>query len=526
MAFNFKLVGELIRLRYKLLWARARQRNGRIALLIVGYLIFVLVAMLLAAGGLGAGLVALRTGKAQMVAGVVLGALFAELMLATVILGFGLNTIFSDLELRRYPVGSLERRVTRHLVALVDPFWFLGLALEFGLVFGFYVLGVGSLGLGLIAVLLLFVANYLAARVLAVFVDHLMANKIGSLVLMTLIFGVALGASRIPMLFKRNAAGAAEVMRFLRFTPPFGAAAAIAGTGRGSALGMAVLIVWLVAFGVAMVALERRPAQRRKLPTTAISFVSLYDRVGAWFGAQDAPLVAQWLRFYGRNNRFRTLSLIYLPMVGFLTYSMARPRGELDALFVAALGTFPLTGFICTGRFAVNQFGYVGGAFRRYILLPVDVGATLRTASYVSVMIGVSLVGLGLIAWLVLAPGHSDAQMLFMLAASGIAGLLVFNATGLWTSILGARRGNYNQNFGNDLSLAGNVVFMGGLIVCMVLPHVLAKLAPALVSPRDWWIGIISIVLGLLFYAYSLRATGALLLRHRERLMAVVEGRD
>lgn len=526
MAFDFKLVGELIRLRYKLLWARARLRNGRVALLIVGYLIFLLVATVLATGGLGAGLVALHSGKAQMVAGVVLGALFFELLLATVILGFGLNTIFSDLELRRYPVGSLERRLARHLVALVDPFWCLGLALELGLVVGFYVLGVGSLVLGLIAVVLLFVANYLAARVLAVFVDRMMANKIGSLVLMVLIFGVALGASRLPILFKRNPAGAAEVMRFLRFTPPFGAAAALAGTGLGAVFGMAVMLGWLVVLGVAMVALERRPAQRRKLPTAGISYFSPYDRVAAWLGGQDAPLVAQWLRFYGRSNRFRTLSLIYLPMLGFITYSLARPRGELDALFVAALGTFPLAGFMSTGRFALNQFGYLGNGFRRYILLPVDVGASLRAGSYTSLLIGMPLIGVGLIAWIVLVPGRSDAQMLFMLATSGIAGLLVFNALGLWTSILGPRRGNYNQTFGNDLSLAGNVVFMGGLLGCMVLPHVLARLAPALVSPQDWWVGLIPVAFGLVFYAYSLRATGELLLRQRERVMAVVEGRD
>ena len=33
---NTALIGELVRLRYKLLWAKTRSRNGRIALFLVG----------------------------------------------------------------------------------------------------------------------------------------------------------------------------------------------------------------------------------------------------------------------------------------------------------------------------------------------------------------------------------------------------------------------------------------------------------------------------------------------------------
>jgi hypothetical protein len=78
---NFELIGELIRLRYQLLWARTRSRNGRIALFIVGYLIFALVMLLLGAGGLGAAIAAVRSGKAQPVTQIVLGSLFVELVL-------------------------------------------------------------------------------------------------------------------------------------------------------------------------------------------------------------------------------------------------------------------------------------------------------------------------------------------------------------------------------------------------------------------------------------------------------------
>ena len=62
---NWELIGTLVRLRYKLMWAKTRSRNGKIALFITGYLLFALVAALLAAGGLGAGIVAIRSGQAE-----------------------------------------------------------------------------------------------------------------------------------------------------------------------------------------------------------------------------------------------------------------------------------------------------------------------------------------------------------------------------------------------------------------------------------------------------------------------------
>ena len=65
---NFELIGHLIRLRYKLLWAKTRSRNGKIALFMAGYLLFVLVTLMLAMGGLGAGLAAVRSGKAEKLA--------------------------------------------------------------------------------------------------------------------------------------------------------------------------------------------------------------------------------------------------------------------------------------------------------------------------------------------------------------------------------------------------------------------------------------------------------------------------
>src|SRR5215467_4668186 len=201
---NTKTIGELIRLRYKLLWARTRTRNGKIALFFVGYLLFALVGALLSLGGLGAAELAVRTGKAELVAQIVLSSLFFQALMATLVMGFGMNAMFSETELRRYPVSALERRVTRHLIAIIDPFWFLVAALEIGLVLGLYALGAGSLGLGLLAVVLLFVVNYLFARVFGLIVDRAMQSKAGAAVVMVIVIGSLISAGQVPALIQHN----------------------------------------------------------------------------------------------------------------------------------------------------------------------------------------------------------------------------------------------------------------------------------------------------------------------------------
>jgi dolichol kinase len=88
------LIGELIKLRYKLLWAKTRSRNGRIAMFLAGYLILVGVLVLLTTGGFGAALLAVRSGKAQLVAQAVLGGIFLEAAFASTILGWCLAASF------------------------------------------------------------------------------------------------------------------------------------------------------------------------------------------------------------------------------------------------------------------------------------------------------------------------------------------------------------------------------------------------------------------------------------------------
>lgn len=518
---NTGLVGELIRLRYKLLWAKTRTRNGKIALFFIGYLLLVLVIAVLAAGGFGAAAIAVRSGKAELITRIVLTSLFAQALLSTVLMGFGMSAIFSDLELRRYPVSAADRLLVRHLIGIIDPFWLLTFALEFGLVIGLYALGAASFWAGLAAILLLLPANYLLARLVETWIDRLMQGPGGSTAVLIGILCLSFSGMVIPPLLKQFPGLGPAVVDALSWTPPFGAAAAMT---RGAFSGFGIEIVWLIGLATALVALERRPPQRRAVETTAISFDSAYDRAAASLGFRHTPLVGWWLRFYARNARFKAMIVITIPMVALLTFNFGGRKNGIG-LFAAALGTFPIATFLATSRFMVNQFGYLGGGYRRCFLLPVEPAVVLRTGSYASMLLSSLFIPLGVVAWTVFAPVAFDGRQLFMLTASAVTGLFVFHALGLWTTLYGPRRGNYNQSLGNDLSLLGNIVLVGGVIGCMFSPPLLKKAAPAIFDPANWWMWIGPPAVAVCFYAASLRAASGLLRPKRERLMAVVEGR-
>jgi hypothetical protein len=218
------------------------------------------------------------------------------------------------------------------------------------------------------------------------------------------------------------------------------------------------------------------------------------------------------------------LTLISLPLMGFLTFQTGQRMGP-HSLFVAALGTCAIASFLGVSRIALNQFGYTGGAFRRYFLLPVESSATLRAASYAALTIGCCILPVVLLAWMLFAPYPLDARMLFMLLCSGLTGLFGFNALGLWVTLYNPRKGNYSSSFGNDLSLGGNIVLIGGVMSAMLLPRLLYKFWPVAVSPEAWWMVWPVPALAAAFYFGTLRAAGPIFMARRERLLAVVEGR-
>ncbi|SPE36103.1 conserved membrane hypothetical protein [Candidatus Sulfopaludibacter sp. SbA3] len=530
---NLHLVGQMVRLRYKLMWAKTRSRNGKIALFVVGYLLLVLIMILLSAGGLGAAVLAVKSGQAEKVAQAVLGALYVQALFGTVMLGFGMNAVFADVELRRYPLTGWERRLTRHFIGIVDPFWFLILALELGLAFGLCALGDFNPVQVLAAILLLFVSNYILARVISMMIERLASRKSGSALLMVAVMILAFLPGTLMPFLAKNKANMAALLRVLRWTPPFGAAAAMTHSGAPALAGLGLVAAWLLGLAAVLVYLETLPPRTQAVQTTTLKWDSPFDELGAFFGPQNGPLMAFWLRFYARNNRFRALYGLSLPLVSFLTfnfrYGFAKRSAPIDhidpnGLFLAALGAIFTVSFFGTSRFAVNQYGYGGGAFRRFFLLPTDPAASMRAGSYASMLVGSSLIPVAMVLWLIFG-GPFDARKVIMLLGSAITGLFALHAAGLWVTLYGPRKGSYTAAMGNDMSLMGNLVVIFGMLGALFTPQVLSKVLPAAVSPDNWWLIAFPAAAALAFYVISLRATGTLFSGKREELLAVVEGR-
>jgi hypothetical protein len=374
------------------------------------------------------------------------------------------------------------------------------------------------------AALLLFVTNYLAARIVALLVERVVVQKSGSFVLMTGILALSVLPAAIAPVMKKNPHAFDPVLPFLGITPPFCAASAMTRGDTAMLYGLGLLAVWVLGLGAALMLLERRPPRTRVAQRATLSWDNRYDRVAGFFGPRYGPFMAHWLRFYARNNRFRTVYTLALPLAAFLTMVWARQHGE-KMRFAAALSAFGVLGCMGTLQFAVNQFGYSGNGFRRLLLFPSDARVVMRAGSYTFLLLSSILIVAGTILFALFSPFPYDARMLAMLVSAAATALFSLHGFGLWSSLLGARRADYYSSFGNDLSVAGNIVVVGGALGAMLTPMVLSEKWPAALGADKWWAFCALAVLSSAFYFVSVERAGGLLKTRREQLLSVVEGR-
>jgi hypothetical protein len=318
-------------------------------------------------------------------------------------------------------------------------------------------------------------------------------------------------------------------LHVLGYTPPFAAAAAMTRTDLAAFSGLFLLVCWLLGLAAAVVALERRPRYTpRTAQSVAIAWDTPYDRLAAFFGPRLGPLMANWLRFYMRNTRLRTVYVLALPLAGTLIFAMGRGmgrRGHFGSQFSATLSAFAILGCMGIVQFSVNQFGYLAGGFRRFFLLPAEPAAVLRAGSYTFMLMNSALIVVSTPLFVLFSPFPFDARMLVMLVGAAVTSLFVFLGLGLWATLFGPRCCDFYSTFGNDLSAAGNTVVIGGILVVMIGPQVLANTWPAALSPDKWWMAIPVVLLAAAFYFSSLQRAGQVLLARREKLLAIVEGR-
>jgi hypothetical protein len=512
------LMVNLVRLRYRLLWAKVRSRNGKIALFFVGYLFAVLIIVLLALGGFGAALAAIRLGRAELVARILLGGFYLNAILASVVLGIGVNQSFSDAALRRYPLSGVERLTARHVVAFLEPLWMFALALDLGLATGFSLVGAAPLWLALPAAVLLVITNYLLARVLVGLVERAISTRTGPVLLFILSWSVV----AMPALFRNQGFVAAALIVF-KGTPPSAAAAVIGGAGGLSAVAWVLLLVgWCLGLTAALAALEGRPAPSRALAGAEATWDHPCDRIAALFGSGAAPLAGKMLRYYIRSPQVRYSYPSALLML--VVLSVTHSRGQPATAFPFALSAMLCVAGLCAGSLPLNVFGFDGPGFRRYFLLPVAPAVVLRTAGLIALIPGATLIPGALLLWLVFSPVPSDARMVSMLLFSASTGLLVFQALGIWTSLLAPRPIEFTAIFGNSLSLAANVLILGNIAVLFSLTLGLSAIGTTLLL-RYWWTTPLLMVAAAGFFGLTLRAGTAWLVARRERMLFLIEGR-
>ncbi len=512
----------LVRLRYLLLWAHSRTSSGRTVLLLVLYLILMLILLFFSFGGFSAALAAIELGQEEVVARGVLSGLFLSGIFISIAFGVGPRAAFSDMVLRRYPLSSAGRLAARHLIGLLDPTWIILIGAVLGLAIGFAVLGGGSIFIGAVAAWLFIIANYLTTVWLLSLINRALESGRGATILSALVFvlfsfggliAVWLAQLEDP-LWRSLLAG------LLRITPPGTAAVLLVGPSFGGGVtNAALLVAWCGIFAVAVGALERRPPVAPALSPITIPWDNLYDQLAKLFGKSYAPLVGKTLRYYLRCNRVR-FSLATTPMFAFIGKLMVPNKAEEG--FFMTLALFAFVGFASASAVTLNQFGYDGPGIRRYAIFPVSFTAAIRAGSLTSLFIGGVAIAPTLALW-VLFSHPVEARMVVMLLSSAVAGLFFFNALSLWTTVLSPRGVDFRSILGNHLSVGGNVVVIGGLILIFALAFILRRYTMATVLAH-WWVLPLLAVLCFGCYALSERAIGPVAEARRERLIETIAG--
>lgn len=149
----------LLRLRYRLLWAHVRSRQGRVAIFVLVHLLALCGVGLLSFGGVAAAQAAVHLGRPHAVASLALGGVFVHAVVAAVVLGAGVKDAFADRTLRRYPLSTGQRFVGSNLATLLEPTWVFVLAVNAGLAIGFRAARAESMWMALTASVLLVLVN-------------------------------------------------------------------------------------------------------------------------------------------------------------------------------------------------------------------------------------------------------------------------------------------------------------------------------------------------------------------------------
>jgi hypothetical protein len=482
-----------------------------------------LVAAMLALGGLGAAMEAVRLGRGELAATVVLTMFFVLALFGALILSAGINMVFCDAALRRYPLSYFQRFAARHLVGLLEPLWIFILALDLGVAAGFIALGASSFWVALPAALLLFSTNYLVARLLLSVIEHLMATRNGPLLLGVLVMLLTLLPSALAPALARNRAGRGTWLAILRLSPPSAAARAVAGApAPASAASMLLLLGWCAGLIAAVAWVERQPLASRTSAGGEARWDHPCDRVSAAFGPALAPLVGKTVRYYIRSPQLRLNYPITPPLMVLVAFTFGRQHHDPLAGFLAILGTISVVGCMSMGIMPMNLFGFYGAGFRRYLFLPTSPGVVFRAVALVPLLLGAPLILVCVGLWLVFWPGHLDGRMAVMLLSNGFGGMFLFQGLGLWTSLLAPQAMEFKVRFGMKQPFASTALMMTEMVVMFALVAGLPALGPKVVLGH-WWVAPLILLATLVFHLFTLSAGARVFSARRERMLSMIE---
>jgi hypothetical protein len=496
----------LVRLRYRLIWAHARGSSGRILLLIAMTVFFSIVGLVFGVVGLGAAVAGAQLGRAEVVTRGVLSGFHLSAVLTSLFFGLGARGAFSEPVLRRFPLTARGRIFIRHLIALIDPIWSILAVCAIGIAVGLAITGTGSMLGGLVAAVLYVAAAYLSAALLMSLVDWVMQTPAGRSALALVGLGL-LSFSGLGLSWLMNPASPERLEalgRALRFAPSgLATQVMINETLAARGIALVLLLAWLAGLMTCISWIEKRQASHTgssSSSTGGYDFDTVYDRVAGIFGTNYAPLVAKSLRYYLRSNRVR-LGLATAPILAFMGKFMSQNPALGNSEFYFTFAFFSFLGFSGTSSIALNQFGSDGKGARRYALLPVSFAVPVRAGSVTSILLGVATVAPTIWLWSVVTSVQADWRAIAMLAGSSLGGLFLFNGLAMWTTLFSPKAVDFTSTLSNRLSLGGNLVVAGGLIVMFVVHFgLMGKELDTVLTL--WWVSAVFALLGLMFYLF------------------------
>ncbi len=514
----------LTRLRYRLIWAQARRSNGGVLLLLSLYLLGGSVALLAAFSGLGAAIVDNDLDQSGRVARGLLAILFINGIGLSLMFGVGTRDAFSEESLRRYPLMASERFIISKIIGLLDPIWAIMAVGAMGLAIGFSWFGKGAIFVGLPAAALFVGASFLATVCLLSIIGHILRSRVAStalgiIVLLLVSFG--------PLAMSLLAVSGGDRMwklvgQILRLTPPGAAGSMMAADSWQATLGgAALLVIWITGLAWILRKLESLPPVTETGASGGISWDDFYDQIAGLFGRNYAPLVSKSLRYHLRCNLVR-FSLMTSPMLALLGKFMDRGLGEGRGI-VITLALFFIISSAISVSMMLNLFGYDGAGIRRYAILPAKFATALRAGSLASLLLRMVVALAAVALWVVFAQKHFDARMLLMTLGIVLAGLFLFNALGLWTSVLSPKSANFDAIWNNRLSFGANVVLVCGFAPYLIVMTISRALDPAVLL-RFWWAPLSLLILFAGFYLFSMKMIEPVLNWRREKLINLIAG--